>query len=99
MTQIQKKSLPLLAISLFFLSACQSYNDAFVKKGKAYYYHSDIYFGKHLSKDYKKGIVDGCVTSKGKYQKSHSLFRTSKDYENAWFLGRNRCRHLLNVQK
>ena len=61
--------------------------------------HSGIYFGKHFPVNYQQGIADGCTTSKGTYKKSHRLFNTSRDYNNGWFLGRNRCRDLLILEK
>lgn len=94
MRKIKKTSL-LLTSMLLFLSACQSHNEAIINNNKNKYYYSSIYFGKNLSKISKRGVRDGCTTSKGKYQKSHRLFRKSKEYEDAWFIGRNKCRHLL----
>jgi len=61
--------------------------------------HSGIYFGKHFPADYQQGIADGCTTAKGYYEKSHTLFNTSLDYNNGWFLGRKRCRHLLVIEE
>jgi hypothetical protein len=63
-----------------------------------YTYHG-IYFGKHLSDTYKYGIRDGCETSRGVYTKSHHLFNSDNDYYNGWFIGRNRCRELLQIDE
>ncbi len=92
-----QKSIPLLAIGsiLFYLSGCSSKNKSIPING---YSHSGIYFGKNFSVDYQQGIADGCSTSKGKYTKSHMLFNNSRDYNNGWFLGRNRCLHLLDIE-
>jgi hypothetical protein len=65
---------------------------------KGGYYYSNIYFGTYFTKHYKKGIRDGCTTAKGIYKKSHWLFNNSNDYNNGWFLGRNRCKHLLIIE-
>ena len=69
-----------------------------VPKSKGGYYYSHIYFGSYLSSFYKLGIVDGCITAKGDYRKSHRLFRENNDYQNGWFLGRNKCKDLLVVK-
>jgi len=63
------------------------------------YYHSGLFFGIYFPAKYKKGIQDGCTTAKGEYKKSHSLFKTNKDYNTGWFLGRNRCRKLLVINE
>ncbi len=82
--------------SLFFFNACTP-NEASIAEGG--YYHDGIYFGQHFPDNYKKGIKDGCTTAKGDYKKSHWLFKNNKDYNDGWFLGRNRCRVLLVVDK
>jgi len=87
-------SLLLIGSALLYLTGC-SPKKAQVSKGG--YYHSDIYFGKNFSANYQDGITDGCTTAKGEYKKSHTLFNNDKDYNDGWFLGRNRCRHLLVV--
>ena len=63
------------------------------------YYQSGIYFGDSFSKGYKRGIRDGCTTAQGDYRKSHRLFKNDADYNDGWFLGRNRCRKLLVIEK
>jgi hypothetical protein len=85
-------SIFLIACALFYLAGCKP-QPAPVSKGG--YYHSGIYFGKNFSENFKNGIVDGCTTSKGEYKKSHKLFNNDNDYNDGWFLGRNRCKHLL----
>jgi hypothetical protein len=69
-----------------------------VPASKGGYYHSGVYFGTNFPANYKKGIRDGCTTAKGTYKKSHWLFNNSNDYNSGWFLGRNRCKHLLVVE-
>ena len=93
----QKKSILLLIAGstiLFYLPGCGSSK---VPEHKAGYYHSGVYFGKNFSDYFKKGIEDGCTTAKGDYKKSHTRFNKSKDYKDGWFLGRNRCKHLLVI--
>ena len=92
-----RKSILLLVIgsTLFYLTGCSPQKEPVVEHG---YYHSGIYFGKNFSADYQQGIADGCTTSKGRYTKSHLLFNNSQDYNDGWFLGRNKCRHLLVVE-
>jgi len=80
----------------FLFSACRT-DTVSVEKG-GYFYH-DIYFGKDLSPRFKKGIHDGCTTAKGKYKKSHKLFKSNKDYEKGWFAGRNKCQDLIKFNK
>ncbi len=95
MKYIKTKSIVILNTLLLF-NACTSVKSP-VSKGD--YYHSEIYFGKNFSVNYKQGIADGCTTAKGSYKKSHILFNNYKDYNNGWFLGRNRCRHLLVIDE
>jgi len=91
----QKNNILLLiagSTTLFYLSGCGSTK---VPESKGGYTHSGIYFGKNFSDNLKKGTEDGCTTAKGDYKKSHTLFKNDKDYNDGWFLGRNRCKHLL----
>jgi len=82
---------------LFYFTGCTSAKIPVSEEG---YYHSGIYFGKqHFSDIYEKGIKDGCTTAKGYYAKSHTLFNNNKDYHDGWFLGRNKCRNLLAIEK
>ena len=89
------KTVLLLGSTLVF-NAC-SPNEVSIEEGG--YYHSGIYFGSNLPYTYKKGIKDGCTTSKGKYKKSHWLFKNQKNYVDGWFLGRNKCKDLLKINK
>jgi len=89
-------SLLILVTTLFTLQNCASSK---VPTSQGGFYHSDIYFGKHFPEHYKEGIIDGCSTAKGNYAKSHKQFNNSSDYNNGWFLGRRRCRHLLIVEE
>ena len=86
----------ILASLLLLFTACSSRKASKTKDGYSY---SGIYFGKHFTPNYKKGIKDGCVTAKGDYKKSHRLFNSDYDYNKGWFLGRNRCRHLLIIEE
>jgi len=92
MKSIKPISTIILLSSLFLYNGC---TPSKVPVSKGGYYHSDIYFGKNFSDNFKQGIEDGCTTSKGDYTKAHSLFNNDKDYNDGWFLGRNRCKHLL----
>ncbi len=82
----------ILLASLLLHNGCTPSKEPVHKGG---YYHSNIYFGKNFSDNFKQGIEDGCTTSKGNYTKAHTLFNNDKDYNDGWFLGRNRCKHLL----
>ncbi len=82
-----------LLINMFFLVSACTPHQVLEKKGG--FYHSGIYFGSHFPDAYKKGIKEGCSTSKGNYTKSHWLFQKNIDYVDGWFLGRNRCKNLL----
>lgn len=85
-----------IGTTLFFLYGCGSSK---VTPHQGGFYHSNIYFGKNVPLDYQQGIADGCKTSKGYYTKSHILFKNNMDYNNGWFLGRNRCKHLLKINE
>ncbi|WP_295418475.1 hypothetical protein [Sulfurovum sp.] len=78
-----------------FFTACAPNQ---VPENEGGYYYSGVYFGTGFSLNYKKGIQDGCTTAKGTYKKSHWLFKNNNDYNNGWFLGRNRCKHLLVIE-
>ncbi len=86
----------LLFLALFVISAC-SQKEIPVDEGG--YYYSGIYFGSNFSKASQKGIKDGCSTAKGTYTKSHWSFQNNKEYADGWFLGRNKCRHLLIIDE
>ena len=95
---LRKKStiiLVIVALSLLYFTGCKAKKLSIAEGG---YYQSGIYFGSNFSKEYKRGIRDGCTTAKGDYRKSHRLFKKSDDYHNGWFLGRSRCKHLLVVE-
>jgi hypothetical protein len=92
-----RKSISLFVIcsTLFYLTGCSPEKKSVHETG---YYHSGIYFGKKFSVNYQQGIADGCSTSKGVYTKSHTLFNNDDYYNDGWFLGRNKCRHLLVIE-
>ena len=85
-----------IGLSLFMLTSCGTKRIPTAQGG---YTYKGIYFGSHFTRHYKEGIEDGCTTAKGEYLKNHWLFKHSKDYNKGWFLGRNRCRVLLKVDK
>lgn len=91
-----QKAMSLFTIisALLYFTGCHYVEEATTKEG---FYHSGIYFGNTFPKVYKQGIVDGCTTAKGIYKKSHTLFNNSQNYNDGWFLGRNRCKHLLLI--
>ena len=95
----KEKIISILLISslFFYLTGCGGPVKVPVSEGG--YYHSGIYFGKNFSDHFKQGIEDGCTTAKGDYEKSHWLFNNNNDYNNGWFLGRNRCKHLLIIDE
>ena len=84
----------IIAIGSFFWG-CSSK----IPANKGGYYYNHIYFGSHLTKSYKRGVRDGCSTAKGKYTKSHWFFQNKKEYVDGWFMGRNKCRGLLKIDK
>jgi hypothetical protein len=89
-------SILLLGSSLFYFTGCGKPDKLSVAEGG--YYQSGLYFGSNFSSGYKKGIKDGCTTAKGDYRKNHYLFKNNVDYNDGWFLGRNRCKSLLIVE-
>ncbi|PTB83884.1 hypothetical protein C9926_00630 [Sulfurovum lithotrophicum] len=96
MLKVNITSLFLMTSTLLLIQNCGSSK---VPASQGGFTHSGIYFGKHFPAKYKQGIIDGCTTAKGNYKKSHRLFNTNTDYNSGWFLGRNRCRHLLVVEE
>ena len=93
----EKKNILLLILyssTVLYFSGCGSEK---VPESRGGYYLDGIYFGKNFSDLFKEGIEDGCTTSKGDYTKSHTKFNDNVDYDykDGWFLGRNRCKHLL----
>ena len=88
-------SLFVIGSSFFYFTSCSKEKQPVPETG---YYHSGIYFGKNFSVNYQQGIADGCTTAKGVYKKSHTLFNNDKNYNDGWFLGRNRCKHLLIIE-
>jgi len=96
MKYIKPMTTIILANSLLLFNACTPNQMPVIEGG---YYHSEIYFGKNFSTNYQQGISDGCTTAKGNYKKSHTLFKNDYDYNKGWFLGRNKCRHLLVIDE
>jgi hypothetical protein len=96
MKYIQKPYTLIILGSLLLFTGCSTKK---ISTSKGGYYHHGLYFGSHFTKHYKEGIVDGCTTATGDYAKAHWLFKNSKDYKNGWFLGRNRCRRFLKIDK
>ena len=92
-----RKSISLFVIgsTLFYLTGCSPKKEPAPQSG---YYHSGIYFGKNFSANYQQGIADGCTTAKGEYRKSHTLFNNDQNYNDGWFLGRNRCKDQLVIE-
>ena len=88
-------SLLVIATSFFSLTGCSKEKAPIPETG---YYHSGIYFGKNFSANYQQGIADGCTTAKGEYRKSHTLFNNDQNYNDGWFLGRNRCKDQLVIE-
>jgi hypothetical protein len=97
MKYIQKPYTLIILGSLLLFTGCSTKKTS-TSRGNDYYYHG-LYFGSNFSKYYKKGIVNGCKTATGEYTKAHGLFKNSKDYKDGWFLGRNRCRKFLKIDK
>jgi len=96
MFSIKTRTMLLFSTSFVIFTACGEPERLSVAEGG--FYESGLYFGKNFSKGYKRGIKDGCATAKGDYKKSHHLFKTDNDYNDGWFLARNRCKHLLIVE-
>ena len=92
-----EKTVSIFVISslVFFFTGCRQQTEPISKGG---YYHNGIYFAKNFSANYQQGIADGCTTAKGAYRKSHTLFNNDQNYNDGWFLGRNRCKHLLVIE-
>ncbi|HIP27980.1 MAG TPA: hypothetical protein EYG82_02270 [Sulfurovum sp.] len=87
----------IVLISTFILlSGCKPRH---LPASKGGYTYSGIYFGAHFNSTYKQGIRDGCKTAKGVYRKSHWFFQNKQDYVDGWFLGRNKCKKLLKINK
>ncbi len=98
MTHIKLSTFALVLLGISFqMSGCTQEQPLPPHKGGFYY--RDIYFGKVNHPMYQAGIRDGCETARGFYTKSHNHFKQSSNYHEGWFLGRNRCRKLLRIDK
>jgi len=97
MQTIKPTTTALLSISILFFTACGGVRH--VPESKGGFYYSGIYFGKNFSPTLKRGVEDGCETSKGYYTKNHTLFKNDTDYNTGWFLGRSRCIPLLEIEE
>ncbi|NOR54679.1 MAG: hypothetical protein GQ531_00575 [Sulfurovum sp.] len=93
MMKVKTTTLLLLCTSVLSLHAAPSTSPSTIPE-KGYSYNG-VYFGDTFSHDSQEGIIDGCTTAKGSYQKDHALFKQNKDYNSGWFLGRSKCRTLL----
>lgn len=96
MKLIQIPNTLIIVCSLLLFTGCSTKK---VPTSKGGYSHHGLYFGSHFTKNQKKGIRNGCKTATGYYTKSHWLFKNSLDYKNGWFLGRNKCRVFLKIDK
>ena len=97
MRKIQPATIALLSASMILFTACGGVHH--VPESKGGFYYSGIYFGKNFSLTLKKGVEDGCKTSKGYYTKNHVLFNNDIDYNTGWFLGRSRCIPLFKTEE
>jgi len=88
------KTITFLTASTLFFTACGE-GTRHIPESEGGFYYSGLYFGKNFSITLKRGVEDGCNTSKGTYAKNHTLFKNDKDYNTGWFLGRKRCIPLL----
>ncbi|MCF6243970.1 MAG: hypothetical protein L3J43_02920 [Sulfurovum sp.] len=86
----------ILTSALILVSGCMKRELPADKGGFTY---SGIYFGAHFPGVFKKGIKDGCQTSKGVYTKSHWSFKNRQKYADGWFLGRSKCKDLLKIDE
>jgi len=89
------KKMAFIVLGASFFAGCHSN----VPANKSGYYYNNIYFGSHLPPAYIRGVSDGCDTAKGQYTKSHWFFHYKKDYTDGWFMGRNKCKKLLKIDK
>ncbi len=57
-----------------------------------YFCYGGINFGKNLSPEYKRGVIDGCRTGQGYFFKDYTAYANSPTYKQGWIEGRKRCR-------
>ena len=90
----RKKPYILFSITLLFvLNGCiPSGGRCFPYMEKAgYFCYKGHNFGRNVSTDYKKGVIDGCHTGEGYFRRNYALSASSVDYKKGWDIGRAHC--------
>ena len=97
------KMIAIATIGSLLLLGCSSRRGEFRKcRGgeqlSGYFCYQGLNFGRNKSNNYKAGVVDGCVTANGTFQKNYKLSSGSKEYNDGWIVGRSQCKQdLKNV--
>lgn len=81
----------------FGLNACTSSSVGSAGGGEIYTYMGK-HFGSNRTASFKRGVVDGCKTAAGDYQKDHVAFREDVHYNMGWGDGRLQC-YDINKEK
>ncbi len=78
---------------LFSLNGCiPSGGRCFPYMEKAgYFCYKGHNFGRNVSEEYKKGVIDGCHTGEGHFRRDYTLSGSSADYKTGWDDGRGYC--------
>ena len=99
------KIIAIVAVGSLLLLGCSS-NRGGLRKCRGgeqlsgYFCYQGLNFGRNKSNSYKAGIVDGCVTANGTFQKNYKLSGASKEYNDGWIIGRSQCKQdLKNAAK
>jgi len=99
------KMLAIVVVGSLLLSSCSSRRGGLKKcrggeQFSGYFCYQGLNFGRNKSNSYKAGVVDGCVTANGTFQKNYKLSSGSKEYNDGWIIGRSQCKQdLKNAEK
>ncbi len=95
--RIQSVTFLAAGATMLMLSGCTpSGSRCFPYMQKAgYFCYKGYNFGRNVSRIYKKGVVDGCRTGEGYFQRNYSLSAISAEYRRGWDAGRARCPLIL----
>jgi hypothetical protein len=100
--RINYKKIILAGVSLYLFWGCAGSSPSvhctpeMIRAG--YFCYGGRNFGKNLSPEYKRGVIDGCRTGQGYFFKDYEAYQNSISYKNGWIQGRKKCRPVYDEQ-